>query len=209
VMAENYVSAYIEDGRPVIFLMRHGHIDTGGERRYVGRTDYPLSPTGKQQAEAWRRLFKDVPLSRVVCSGLRRTREAALIIAPQREIETIPGLNEINMGQWENLSLEKVKADYPREFEARGRNPGTFRLPGGESFADVQKRVLDVFLPFLQDTGGCQLVLTHAGVNRVILCHLLGIPLDNLFRFAQDFACLNVITAGAAPVVRALNLRPV
>jgi alpha-ribazole phosphatase len=208
-MAGNYISAYIEDGRPVIFLMRHGHIDTGGERRYIGRTDYPLSPDGKKQAEAWHRLFEDVPLSRVVCSGLRRTRETAEIVAPHREIETVPGLNEINMGQWENLSLEKVRAEYPREFGARGRNPGTFRLPGGESYADLQKRVLDVFLPFLQSTGGHILIVAHAGVNRVILCHLLGIPLDNLFRFAQDFACLNIITAGAEAGVRALNLRPV
>ena len=33
----------------------------------------------------------------------------------------------------------------------------------------------------------------HAGVNRVILCHLLGAPLANLFQIAQRPACVNVV----------------
>jgi broad specificity phosphatase PhoE len=37
------------------------------------------------------------------------------------------------------------------------------------------------------------IVVAHGGVNRIILCELLGIPLENIFRIEQDYACLNII----------------
>lgn len=33
-----------------IFLIRHGHIDYGNEKRYIGITDLPISNTGIAQA---------------------------------------------------------------------------------------------------------------------------------------------------------------
>jgi len=36
-------------------------------------------------------------------------------------------------------------------------------------------------------------IVAHGGVNRIILCHLLGIPLENIFRIEQDNACVNII----------------
>lgn len=49
-------------------------------------------------------------------------------------------------------------------------------------------------------------IVAHGGVNRVILCHLLGIPLENIFRIEQDFAALNVIEFYENyPVVKLLN----
>ena len=36
-------------------------------------------------------------------------------------------------------------------------------------------------------------IVGHAGVNRLILCNLLGMPIANLFRIAQDYACINTI----------------
>ncbi len=52
--------------------------------------------------------------------------------------------------------------------------------------------------PILENLRGNLLVVGHAGVNRVILCHLLGMPLDRLFSIAQDFATLSIITRGPA-----------
>ena len=50
------------------------------------------------------------------------------------------------------------------------------------------------------------MVMAHAGVNRVILCDALGVPLENFFRIEQDFAALNVIEYhGETPLVRLVN----
>jgi len=49
-------------------------------------------------------------------------------------------------------------------------------------------------------------VVAHGGVNRVILCGVLGIPLENVFRIEQDFAAVNVVEFYEDyPVVRLLN----
>jgi probable phosphoglycerate mutase len=37
------------------------------------------------------------------------------------------------------------------------------------------------------------LIVGHAGINRLLLCHMLGMPIENLFRFSQDYACINII----------------
>ncbi len=191
-------------------MLRHGHIDTAGEKRYVGQTDYPLSPLGSRQAKTWHCLLSKIPFTDIITSGLRRARETARIIAAGRrqEIKIVPDLNEINLGEWENLSFEEVPDDYPQEFRERGRNLAGFRPPGGESFSDLQKRVLTIFMPLIEEIKGNVLIVGHSGVNRVILCYLLGMPLDNLFGIEQDFGALNIIAAGARPRVLALNIKP-
>jgi probable phosphoglycerate mutase len=56
--------------------------------------------------------------------------------------------------------------------------------------------VVPAFERLAGETDSDLLMVGHAGVNRVILCHLLGMPLANLFRLGQDPGCLNVIEKG-------------
>ena len=98
------------------------------------------------------------------------------------------------MGDWQGLSRREMATRRPADYAARGRDIANFRPPGGESFADLAARVLPCWRDIVAD-GETQVVAIagHAGVNRVILCHLLGAPLANLFRIAQRPACVNVI----------------
>jgi broad specificity phosphatase PhoE len=48
-------------------------------------------------------------------------------------------------------------------------------------------------------------IVSHGGINRVILCHLLGIPLENIFRVEQDYGCLNIVEMWDYPVVKNIN----
>ncbi|KAF5033768.1 Histidine phosphatase superfamily [anaerobic digester metagenome] len=51
-------------------------------------------------------------------------------------------------------------------------------------------------------------IVAHGGVNRVLLCRILGMPLENLFRLEQHYACINVLHAGDGGFrVAAMNLR--
>jgi broad specificity phosphatase PhoE len=51
------------------------------------------------------------------------------------------------------------------------------------------------------------LVVAHGGVNRFLLAHLAGLPLERFLAFDQDFGCVNVIdfVRGGRPFVRAIN----
>ncbi|MFA7406118.1 MAG: histidine phosphatase family protein, partial [Pelobacteraceae bacterium] len=119
----------------------------------------------------------------------------------------LPGLREIDLGGWDGVPISEVRQRFPNEYERRGANLIGYRPPGGESFADLSARVLPVFENTVSIAGNNLLIVGHAGVNRVLLCHLLGIPPANLFRLEQEYGCLNIMrrTAGAW-VVRRVNI---
>jgi probable phosphoglycerate mutase len=183
----------------VIFLVRHGKLQQQDEqRRYIGQLDLPLSLEGRNQARNLHRRFEHARLDAIYCSDLRRSRETAELIvgAAGPKVIVRKDLREIAMGEWEGLSLRDVARDFPEQFRARGADLATFRTPGGESFADCSRRVIPAFEEIADSTEGNVLIVGHAGVNRLVLCHLLGMPVSNLFRLGQDYGCLNVIQSG-------------
>ena len=180
-----------------VLLIRHGAVEGDAEGRFVGAADLPMSPAGEAQIrELAARLRLRVGPDAIYCSDLSRSRRTAELLANGSAIPICvrPALREIDMGDWQGLSRREVAERQPADYAARGRDIANFRPPGGESFADLASRVLPCWRDLVED-GGTQVVAIagHAGVNRVILCHLLGAPLANLFRIAQRPACLNVV----------------
>jgi alpha-ribazole phosphatase len=195
-----------------IYLLRHGDTRIDAVRRYIGRTDIALNESGREQARWWKAVLANISFSRIICSDLGRTRETAGIIAEGRDItlDLCSELREIDLGEWDGLTVDEVKRRFPAEYEKRGANPAGFRPEGGESFSDVSGRAVPVLEQVTRNTaGGNVLIVGHAGVNRVLLCYLLEMPLSNLFRLGQDFACLNIIRCANNSVrIRALNIPP-
>ena len=136
-------------------------------------------------------------VSRLLCSPLSRCVESAGIVGSALGLrpEAVPALREISLGEWEGLTVAEVRERFPGEYEARGRDLATFRPAGGESFADLGRRAWVAF-EALSDFKSPQAIVAHGGVNRVLLCRILGMPLENLFRLGQDYACLNVVRSG-------------
>ena len=182
--------------RSIIYLMRHGDSRQDEVKRFIGQTDTPLNETGRKQAAWWREEFSSLFFNRIYCSDLSRSVETAEIIAGNRQesVRPLPELREINLGHWDGLPMEEVRCRYPEEFEKRGADLVLYRPEGGESFLDLSARVLTAFELITRDVESERvLIVGHAGVNRIILCHLLGMPLACLFRLCQDYCCLNVI----------------
>ncbi|MBI4688887.1 MAG: histidine phosphatase family protein [Nitrospirae bacterium] len=147
----------------------------------------------------------------------------------------IPELRERNFGVWEGMSFDEIKEKYPEEFDAWANNPLKHSPRGGESTIEVRDRVLRALKKVMSDErqetstdnapsnpplkirGGRGsydsesslsniAIVAHGGVNRVILCHFLGIPLENIFRIEQDYGCVNIIELwDKYPVVKLIN----
>jgi alpha-ribazole phosphatase len=185
----------------VIYLIRHGRIQQEDEqRRYIGQIDLPLTEEGIRQAESLRRRFEHSDISAVYCSDLSRSRETARIIVGSRNLPIVVrrDLREVCMGEWEGCKLGEIAQRFPDEFKSRGADIVSYRVPGGESFADCSRRVIAAFEEILTSTTGSLLLAGHAGANRLLLCHVLGMPIANLFRLGQDYGCLNVIQCGVS-----------
>ncbi len=98
---------------------------------------------------------------------------------------------------------------FPGEWDQRGRNISEYRPASGESFVDLAARVVPAFERLTAQPEDPILIVGHAGVNRVLLCHVLGMPLHHLFRMRQDYGALNIIDViGDFRQISLMNLRP-
>jgi phenylacetate-CoA ligase len=179
-----------------IYLARHGAIhQPGGLKRYIGQTDLPLGEEGVRQAETLARKLRSTPLAAIFSSDLRRSLDTAAIVGKPHGLDpaAIPDFREIAMGRWEGLSFHEVRSRYPGEYDRRGRDMANFRPPGAESFMDCARRVMPAFFEAIYSTRGDILLVGHAGVNRILLCFVLGKPLGELFDIEQNYCCLNRI----------------
>ena len=138
----------------------------------------------------------DSPIVAIYCSDLVRTSKGAKILARSKDIPVYSrqSLREKNFGAWEGLTYEEVAASFPREWETWLSDPVGSRPPGGETFQEVEQRVLQELFLILKDHWGQEVViLSHGGSNRVILCHVLRLDLKHIFRIEQKYAALNII----------------
>jgi len=195
----------------MIYLLRHGEIEEQANRRYIGQTDCDLSERGRAQAEFWKKRLKGEGIASIFCSDLSRSSETAETISKGRQIavQSDPDLREINLGDWDGQLMQDIRTEFPAEWAERGERIDTFRPPRGESFEDLYQRVVPVFEHIAENASGSVVIVGHAGVNRMVLCHALGMPIRNLFSIHQDYGALNLIdNSGNALQVAAVNICP-
>jgi len=181
-----------------ILLARHGETPWNAEGRYQGREDVLLSAVGEGQARALGERLQTVRIDRAVASPLRRAETTArLALGAERAdmLSTDPGLMEIAHGQWEGLLASEIAARDPELLRQWRATPETVKMPAGESLGEVFARAWPAFTRACEGTpvDGTLLVVAHDAVNRVILCHILGIPLARVWGFRQAPATLNLI----------------
>ena len=195
----------------MLYLIRHGAIDTTQEKRFVGQIDPPLNPDGRKQSEQQGRQLRDISFPQVWCSDLKRAYETAEIVCRDRnlEMQPAPELREINLGQWDGVAMSQIREQFPDLWQARGKDIGHFRPPGAESFADLQQRVVPFIRHIAAQSAGNTLIVTHAGVIRVLLCQVLEMPLSHLFRIHLDYGGITLIKdINGMSQVMAVNLSP-
>ncbi len=174
-----------------IYLVRHGQIEWKSEKAYIGQLDLPLSPEGVAQAEKLRELFKTIPLDCAYTSPLRRCVATMDILLGERQIPRfrVDAFKEIDMGEWDGKTFTEIKERYPGSYEQRGRELDVFAPPAGESFVELQQRVLPVFAEVVKENDSQSIViLAHAGVIRVILANLFGLTIKEVFKWKIPYA---------------------
>lgn len=194
-----------------LYLIRHGETIGGNEKRYKGSLDVPLSERGIEEVKWTADFLRDASMTAIYTSPLSRALKSAEIIAKNHGLipKIVQGLRERSFGIWEGMTFLEIKEKYPVEFENWANNPLKFCPPKGESTLEVRDRVIKVLDDILDKGDGSVAIVAHGGVNRVILCHIMGIPLENIFRIEQDFAAINIIEFhDRYPVVKLLNFKP-
>ena len=148
-----------------LYLIRHGQTRGNLERRYTGcRTDEPLCPEGIQTLQKLRL----PPVSRVVCSPMKRCLQSAGILFPGAAPETVPDFRECDFGAYEGRNFEELKDS--AAYRAWVSSGGELPFPGGESRGAFAARCVRAFdaLRLRETPGDCALVV-HGGTIMAIL----------------------------------------
>ena len=179
-----------------VYLMRHGEVANGGEKRYNGHIDVDITATGVEQMHRLAGMLAHKPITAVYSSDLIRSVKGADIISKQHNLSHTPLrlLRERSVGVWEGLTADEIRERFPAEFQLWRADLLNYRPNGGECVTDVADRIIPEYERLVSAHPGQEIaMLLHGGVNRVILAHVLGLDLNNLFRLDQSFGALNII----------------
>ena len=163
-----------------IILMRHGQTAWNAEEVFRGQIDIELDETGLKQAELLGAYLSQGKLDAVFSSPLKRAVQTAeaIILHHGLAVEIVPGLNDMDFGEWQGLPLQEVRTRFNELFEMWVSEPHRVRIPSGESLDDVHQRAMALVNQVVDKHEGKVVVLvSHRVVNKVLICTLLG--LDN------------------------------
>jgi probable phosphoglycerate mutase len=180
-----------------IILVRHGHVEGISPERFRGRADLALTPDGRRQAEATaRRIATNWIPAGLYASPLSRCRTTAEAIGRPFGLTptVVPGLMDIDYGEWQGLTPDEVRRKWPETLDTWYRAPHWAAIPGGESLQDVLARTVAALREVIgQHPTDTVAVVGHDSVNRVILLHALDLPLSRYRRLGQEPCAINEI----------------
>lgn len=193
-----------------ILLVRHGETPWNREGRYQGRTDIALSSDGERQVHALASRLAHVHIDVAIASPLTRAcRTAEAILANRNlQLELDDDLVEISHGSWEGQLVGDLEHLHAAMLTRWRETPGR-DVPAGpdaETLGDVERRAWPVLDRIVKRTTGTALIVAHDAVNRVLLCRVLGLPLERVWKFHQSPAALNVLSGPSLEELQVVRL---
>jgi len=127
----------------IVYLIRHGETDWNIQGRYQGQADPPLNSAGIAQSEELAALLAGEKIDLIYSSPLKRALQTAEILSRRLSVEVIldPRLVEIHQGDWQTRLRSEIEVLYPKLLNDWETSPWEVSPPGGESLAEVQRRV--------------------------------------------------------------------
>jgi len=156
-----------------LYLARHGETKANIQLRFSGKRDTPLTARGLLQARALGEILKREvgmkPKLDFVSSPLARARitmEIALSVlgVPESGYTTDPRLQEIDLGDWDQLTKAQARALDPALFDAREADKWNVHVPGGENHREVAARASAWVDSLAADT----FAVSHGALTRVL-----------------------------------------
>jgi probable phosphoglycerate mutase len=202
-----------------LLLVRHGETEWNRVARFQGGIDVPLNENGRKQAQQAAEFLKDVPIDFVVSSPMLRPKETAELILknhPNIKLELQEKLKEINHGLWEGKLESEIKQEYADLLHQWQTAPETVQMPEGENLQQVWDRAIACWNAIIAAAGVSDtelktgLVVAHDAINKVILCHVLGLSPASIWSIKQGNGAVTVIDyphgLKKPPILQAMNI---
>ena len=168
------------------WLVRHGETEWARLGRHTGRTDVPLTETGREQARALGRRLAGATFVLILSSPLRRAAETADLAGFAERVVVDPDLREWDYGSLEGRLTAEIREGYP------GWSIWTGPWPEGETPDQVGARA-DRVLARIRAADGDVLVFSHGHFLRVLAARWLDLPPASGGLFALGTATVSVL----------------
>ena len=173
------------------YIIRHAHKELGPYYHpRLRHQDEPISQQGQEEARKLWLYFCDRQILAIYVSGYQRTAQTIEHVAKQSAIApTIDErLNEIDNGLIEGLSDEEIQQKYPEVWKGLRDRSADFRFPEGETGEEARQRIAD----FIEEkrtihTNENIVLVSHEGLIRLLVCHILNLPVYQRWNFHVDF----------------------
>ncbi|AHM57602.1 phosphoglycerate mutase (plasmid) [Peptoclostridium acidaminophilum DSM 3953] len=170
-----------------LILVRHVQTVANAENRIYGRLDSDFTGEGLAQLEWLRRELAHERVDAVFSSPMSRALSVAKEMSKTLQLgtETIQvrdELSEMDFGIFEGLTYEEAMQRHPVEWESYCESCMEYKIPGGESFAEFERRIGE-FIESLEDDDSTVLIVTHGGVVQSIMTRLLGFASEQRWHF--------------------------
>ncbi len=179
-----------------LLLVRHGQTAWNADDRFMGQTDIGLSPAGEQQAARVALRPAREPIDAAYASTLERAGRTAEIALDGRGIPVTrdSAWSEASYGEWEGFSWADVIARDPDLVARRRADLANTAPPGGETFGQLQRRLIDGMGRLLKGhDGSTVLIVAHGGPLRVLAAWCMGLGPAEQGRFVIDNGGLSAI----------------
>lgn len=192
----------------LVLLVRHGQTPTTGSTLPGRAKGLFLAETGIAQAETAAARIGALPkVSAVYASPLERTRQTAKPIgkATGQKVRIERGLLECDFGTWTGKKLDALRK-LP-EWQTVQKYPSGFRFPNGESFLEMQTRMVDTISNLVSQHAGQTIVcVSHADPIKAAVAHAMGTHLDLFQRIVISPCSISAILyTSTGPAVLAVN----
>jgi probable phosphomutase (TIGR03848 family) len=192
----------------LVLLVRHGQTPTTGKLLPGRAPGLHLAEAGQQQAaRAAERIAALAKVDAIYASPLERARETAAPIAAARgmKVQIDKGLLECDFGDWTGAELKNLMK-LP-EWGTVQRAPSTFRFPNGESFTEMQTRMVSAIDRLrAKHAGGTIVLVSHADPVKAAVAHAMGTHIDLFQRIVIGTCSISAVAYGmGAPIVLTVN----
>ena len=208
LMTATTPSAPAKPPSTLLLLVRHGQTPTTGTVLPGLAPGLHLSDGGRVQAQEVAERLSALPIDGIYSSPLERACETAEPTAASTglKVNEHAGLIECDFGAWTGAALTEL-ARLP-QWQTVQHTPSTFRFPDGESFAQMQARMVGTLEGlYAAHAGGVVVCFSHADPIKAAGAHALGTHLDLFQRIVISPCSVSVISyvEGQAPAVLMVN----
>ena len=172
--------------------MRHGEVEGG--QRFRGSNDDPLSELGWQQMQQTLEVGDN--WTQIISSPLQRCAKFAKFWAEKKQLNIFLDKNfqEMHFGDWEGKTAEEISNIDPEALKNFWQDPDQFAPKNSEHLSDFKQRILSAWKNLIEQHSDHHILLmTHAGVIRIILAHILEMPEHAMLRLEVPLAGISRI----------------